>query len=207
MPNSEIKNLSELVSQYRNNQPPQKLRLEHDDPKDLASDLMRDFSSIDLSTSFVEADDLGGFDDWLEGRDVTLFLGTGQRLFSSTIQNADHRFGASAHTLEFDSKSFDHFEARSLMKLGADIDILKGMSEETIGDLSARDIFSRIGSDQLVARFKQPEPEPEPEPETEQEPKPSQGIPEGEQPEDYQREMNPLLIYAIVGLIAYVIAR
>jgi len=45
------------------------------------------------------------------------------------------------------------------------------------------------------------EEEPEPEPE------PSPGIPEGEETEDSQREMNPLVIYAIVGLIAYVIAR
>jgi len=43
--------------------------------------------------------------------------------------------------------------------------------------------------------------EPEPEPE------PSPGVPEGEEPEDSQREINPLVIYAMVGILAYVIAR
>jgi hypothetical protein len=39
------------------------------------------------------------------------------------------------------------------------------------------------------------------------EPEPSPGIPEGEEPEDSQREMNPLVIYVIVGILAYVTAR
>jgi len=63
------------------------------------------------------------------------------------------------------------------------------------------DLADKISLEELEKDVLQSESEPEPEPE------PSPGIPEGEEPEDSQREMNPLVIYAIVGILAYVTAR
>jgi len=65
------------------------------------------------------------------------------------------------------------------------------------------DLADQISLEELEKDVLQPEPEPKPEPE----PEPSPGIPEGEEPEDSQREINPLVIYAMVGILAYVIAR
>lgn len=197
-----IQNLDQLVRQFRNNENPESIRIESDDPRDLATSLDKGYDNINLfNKGYNEAEDLKEFDNYLEGRKVTLYLGTGQRLFSTKITEADLRFGGTRGKIKFNSKGFDHFEASSLRELGANIQILKGMSEAQINDLSARDIFNRIGSDQIVARFRQREQEPDPEPE------PSPGIPEGEEPDDSQREMNPLVIYAIVGILAYVTAR
>jgi len=192
MPESSISNLNSFIQQKRQGEF-EELVLSIPDDRSFQNFVADGkVESIETFDQIEDYQKYNGFDSFIRGQKVEI-RGGGRKLAEGKITRSDLNLGGTG-SIRFDHNRLPEFTGSYSLD-SAYPEIAKNTPDDVF---TLRDMAQHFNIKSLTITPVQEDKEQDP---TEPD------IPEGEEPEDSQREMNPLVIYAIVAILAYVTAR